>query len=265
MDEQEFTEIGKIDDSYLYEDYVTSRYEDFPKTTYPSGLDSLEPRDEPISPNSISKRIRSKAKKSKNEIRALSSFKKDLKAPKKEYIRCKLIRGHKRAIRQAIKKIHPTKTIHRVDELSEVEHKSWTKFCLHVLDNKAELIEKSKTENGPKTDGASKRKQNIVSLESQKSFNDDFCREYFSDNLTIESFGLYVDIIFANLDPENLIARFEFNCCDKKNITHTIECDIKWEILKKYLQLDMISDLGIMQPNTCEVAESDTDNFLEGI
>jgi hypothetical protein len=259
MDELELNDIDKIDVySSVYEDQTNQTST---QTTYPNGLDSLEPHNEPISPNSISKKNRRKAKKSKNEIRALSSFKKK----NSEVIKSKLIRGHKKAIRQAFKRTPPIGTLHAIDLLSEIEYEPWKKFCLHVLDHKAELIEKSKTENGPKTDGASKRKKNIVSLELQKSFNNDFCREYFSDNVTIESFKLYVDIIFANFDPENLIARFELDCCNRKNIKHPIECYIKWETLQKYLKFDMLSDLGIMQPNTCEVAESDIDNFLEEI
>ena len=38
------------------------------------------------------------------------------KAPKKEYLRCKLIRGHKRAIRQINKGILPKATLNKFDK-----------------------------------------------------------------------------------------------------------------------------------------------------
>ena len=99
----------------------------------------------------------------------------------------------------------------------------------------------------------------VVTPEVLRSFNDTFCRLYFSNEIVIESYVNYIEIIFADSDPQNLKKRFEFTCCKREDSeSHYPECGEKWQALKIYLEQDMLNDLGVLK------ATQNIENFEEG-
>jgi hypothetical protein len=238
-------------------DIPTTVYQDYTSTYYRT-LDTIDPQ-APDVPRPKKNRGR-KAKKSNSEVSTLSIFFRGSKHPKKEYIRCKIIRGQKRAIRHSLNKKIPTTTIHKVNKDNKAEVKAWNDFAKHTTDNEEFFNEMSKTVNGPKTDGAAKRKKKAdepISAEVQKSFNDVFCAQYFNNCLVVENYKLYLDVIFASMDPENLINRFDFSCCKSENQKHFVDCDTKWDQLKDYLKENMLIDLVDNPANHVQVEAVD--------
>jgi hypothetical protein len=180
------------------------------------------------------------------DVKVLSSFDTCRKAsrhpPKKEYVRCKLIRGHKRAIRQILAGQKPKTTIHKFKPDDGNANSLWMILTQLILQELSVFQERSKTESGPITDGKSKRMSGNAK-DSQRSFNGTFCKNYFESELIRESFSVYIDLIFSNFDPEVLCGKFEFRCCREEN--HGIECLQKWVSLLQYLKIDMIDELGL--------------------
>ncbi|OMJ67454.1 hypothetical protein SteCoe_35380 [Stentor coeruleus] len=246
-------------DEYQIDQEPQTWYEDY-SSTYNYTLDSIDPH---IPENSIQKKSRGRQAKSVNEVKALQCFFKNNKAPKKEYIRCKIIRGQKRAIRHALNNRIPTTTIHKVNHLNPYEIQAWNSFALDVKKYEDVFKEISKTENGPKTDGAAKRKnsEKFVSPEIQKSFNDLYCKDYFGDSLVLENYKLYIDVIFALNEPENLIKRFDFSCCNSANNKHFPDCYMKWENLKQYLKVEMMEDLGVIASCVSNASNQEVSGF----
>ena len=161
--------------------------------------------------------------------------------PKKEYIRCKLIRGHKRAIRQVISNQIPKATIHKFDPEDSKAHSLWMMMKQIYITNQSEFDSISKTESGPATDGRSKRNEDSLKS-SEKSFNSSFCRTYFCSKNVRESFAVYLDLIFSNFDPQTLSEKFEFFCCRRE--LHSVDCLEKWVDLMEYLKTEMLTDVG---------------------
>jgi hypothetical protein len=159
--------------------------------------------------------------------------------PKKEYIRTKLIRGHKRAIRQAITNQFPKKTIHKVDELNKTQNDSWEKFKKLVTEADPQIVKLSKTENGPLTDGKNRRLLENPNNLSCKTWNDDSVKVYFSNQCIRDSFKLYIDVIFAIMDCDELCCRFGFSCCQSK--THLARCTEAWSELHYQLKNEFIN------------------------
>ena len=183
----------------------------------------------------------------KPESKALSLFdtcrKSATQVPKKEYVRCKLIRGHKRAVRQIMAGQKPKTTIHKFNADDSKSNSIWL-LLSQLIEQELPIFEDtSKTESGPITDGKSKRGQATLK-DSQKSFNGTFCKSYFQEDHIRESFSVYIDLIFSNFDPEVLCEKFEFRCCRGKK--HKIECLEKWNKLMNYLKLEMIEELGLL-------------------
>lgn len=165
------------------------------------------------------------------------------KNPKKEYVRVKLIRGHKRANRQIASGVHPVKTINRFDKNNQNSRRYW-KLMMEVYYNNQELFdEQSTTESGPATDGKAKKRNRNVSQPS-KSFNNSYVASYLDNPFTKESFHYYVELIFSDPDPQLLCEKFEFLCC--KNPLHSEECRIAWNDLKDWIQREMFYELKIM-------------------
>ena len=93
------------------------------------------------------------------------------------------------------------------------------------------------------TDGAARREMMLISTE--RTFNDSFCQNYFCNDIVIESYKKYIDVVFATKVPEKLIDKFNFNCC--RNEIHNEVCYEKWDELKKYLVTGMLEELGVLK------------------
>ncbi|CAG9328702.1 unnamed protein product [Blepharisma stoltei] len=186
--------------------------------------------------------------------------------PKKEYLRCRLICGHKRLNRHINQNSLPIGLLNSYDFSDPSSFQLWIKLENCYFKNKEELDLISRTESGPKTDGISKRKGRTQSLE--KSFNMSFCIRYFSSAAVLESFHYYIELIFLKLDPELLCRKFDFRCCTGG---HQPECFEKWLILKHYIKVMMIEELGVpplreiiaVLPNVFQPERSTEEKYLE--
>ncbi|CAG9311373.1 unnamed protein product [Blepharisma stoltei] len=160
------------------------------------------------------------------------------KPPKKEYLRCKMIRGHKRVNRQIERGIKPKRTL---NVFSAKAKSYWDQLLKSFNQYKSILSQESKTEAGPKTDGKTKRKGEENDL--PKSFNGKFCRKYFEPIEVRESYFYYTEYVFSEFDPDVLCKKFKLRCCRAPQ--HSSECMNSWKLLKFYVQKIMFDNLGI--------------------
>lgn len=164
------------------------------------------------------------------------------KPPKKEYYRVKLLRGQKRIIRDILKSKIPLKTINRFKKDCKESKDAYEELKKFIIANEADLINISKTNAGPLTDGESYfRKEHgddfKKKVNTPKTFNNGFCDNYFQNATVRESYELYVDYLYAGHSAKELCSKFEFACCFKQNCAclHT-----KWDKLREYSKKKLI-------------------------
>jgi hypothetical protein len=191
--------------------------------------------------NFVLSNVHSRKVKLETKIRTQFISKGCRKFPKKEYIRCKLIRGHKRLLRKIM--IHEA----FVKELREsmcCEYSQRVYFNLladSFLKYKNTLVDLIPVEMGPVNEIMKKKKMKLDHLE--KSFNGNFCKEYFNKIETRESYYYYIEYLFSDFDCTKFIKKFGFKCCN--DINHSINCYLKWALLKKYCSEIVLEDLNI--------------------
>lgn len=168
---------------------------------------------------------------------------KNKRSIKQENLRAQLIRGLKRSIRQVLEKSSKiSKKIHNFEIQDNRAKEIWKK--LKRLAKKSEILKDiSKTEEGPKTDGKSKR----MKKESHKSFNKDFCYKFFKSEEVREYFSYYVELVFHEFNPRSLCMRFDIRCCEWKNgkEVHKNTCLINWAFFKDYIENHFIRELEL--------------------
>ena len=183
------------------------------------------------------------------------------KTPKKEYVRCKLIRGHKRALRQIKSGLIPSTTINKIDPTNAVEMEKWAELRADYQLSEENLSEIARTEQGPATDGVAKRAKSTDDKKPERSFNNEYCRNYFGSIGVRRSFGIYCEVLFASGDLKMLGKKFQLDCCASKN--HTELCKQKWEDFKVYLHTNMILELEAGQGDIEDQEDCDEDNIAE--
>lgn len=175
---------------------------------------------------------------------------KNLGQPKKEYLRCKLIRGLKKTIRLLLQNSLPDK-IGNFSILTENVLTNWSSLYAFVVKKKDVLYELSSTKA-------------MVPDTNIRSYNKKFCKLFFSSEEIRDSFGLYVEFIFTDLDPQRLCEEFKFQCC--KGSQHDSQCGKLWEEMRAYIQHDLISELGYytQEKFPIEVSKSECkENYIE--
>ena len=183
-------------------------------------------------------------RKRKTESLIMKRFKTN---PKKEYVMCKVIRGHKKLIRNILSDKISKSGITKVNLKDRRELLAYRSFNDHLIDNLQTLDPISQTDSGPKTDGQSKRKKkNRIEDAKAKSFNNNFCKDYFSLQVVRESFSYFVELVFTHFDPDLLSYKFGFKCCNMR--VHMLECFEVWMLLKFYLQEEMFYTLEYEKP-----------------
>lgn len=163
------------------------------------------------------------------------------KKPKKEFFNAFIIRAIKRALRAVISGKTPKTTCIAVDIKNGIQSEIWSKIQEIYRKNPELIVNKSKTDDGPLTDGRSKRN---TKSEGYKSFNNAFCKEFFSNNLMREAFNYIIELIYCQYSPARCCEKFKFNCCHMRN-AHCVECDGKWMKLKEYFSQCYFRDLDV--------------------
>ena len=192
---------------------------------------------------------------------------KSRKPPKKEFFNAFIIRAIKRAFRCVMTNKVPKTTCIKVDQKIPNQARHWSEIGNIYRENPQFIEMLSKTETGPETDGKPRRAQNGNSGLSEmgiaascKSFNNLFCRDFFSNLLTQRAFKAIIEIMFSNIECKELCLRFGFSCC--RDAEHGLDCAEKWQTLRHYFSTRYFSDLEVSQ-NTESQLESALENALE--
>ena len=161
------------------------------------------------------------------------------RSPKKEYLRIHLIRGLKRAIRQILEKQRSFSPLNRVDKSDEVALQHWNLFAAAVKQNKATL----KAISAPKLDTLSKTSSTKYAEpeDTYNCYNNAFCRSFLSHSATRKVFGLYLNVVFTDMDEKVLSKRFGFEA----RAETAEERGEDWKKLKQFLYGDMLEELKI--------------------
>lgn len=181
--------------------------------------------------------------KIETKIRALFIGRGLRKYPKKEYIRCKLIRGHKRVLRTMIENHNTIDQLHEIDSASSSSKVYYWNLLLSSYLQYPKIFEEiSPVEVGPVNKQMKKKNLDLNNI--KRSFNKEFCQEYFSNPQIKESYHNYINYIFSDLDIESQIKYFGFKCCSSSS--HTESCIFKWTILKRYCLNTILQDISIV-------------------
>ncbi|OMJ66735.1 hypothetical protein SteCoe_36329 [Stentor coeruleus] len=161
--------------------------------------------------------------------------------PKKEFFNAFIIRAIKRAFRAVISGKTPRTTCIAIDIKNATECNLWSKIQEIYRKNPNLVDVKSKTVDGPLTDGKSKRD---VQSEGYRSFNNAFCKEFFKNSLMRKAFHFIIELIYCEYSPKRCCERFKFNCCNMRD-PHCFECDEKWSKLREYFRNSYFKDLDV--------------------
>ena len=162
---------------------------------------------------------------------------------KKEYVRVNIIRRHKKIIRSCLSTGIALKRFNKsVAKMPCGIQGLWKSLAAFYYEHRASLEKIGSTANGPKTDGKSRRCKEEISKE--KSFNDNFCKKYFSENYVRQSFYLFIEYLFADNNPEELCLAFKYFCCNQT--IHSAQCASNWLKLKEFFLIGMFEDLELL-------------------
>lgn len=191
------------------------------------------------------------------------------KHPKKEFFNAFIIRAIKRAIRYMIAQKTPKTTCIAVNNTLTNEANIWNKLS-DIYRQDVDLMKRiSQTESGPLTDGKAKRDLSQDS-KNEKSFNNPFCKAFFSNSLIREAFVTIIDLIYTNANSQKLCDKFKFSCCLTR--MHNEDCENKWIRLKEYFKEDYFVEMEVlpkqldselMEIDVAEFNLSNPDFFIE--
>ena len=194
------------------------------------------------SENSPSRKPLGRQRSKATELLSQFLCKRSNKHPKKEIIRCEVIRGIKRSIRQLAEGKAPMKGWHGFQQLGDLEAEAlWKQLRTLVETHSQVLLNIANTEAGPKTDGKVIRARG-GDKSHFNSFNDAFCRWFYSAPVVRSFHRLYVELVFIHCKAASLAAKLPFTCCAGPE--HSQGCAEKWRALKWYLMTDMLAELS---------------------
>lgn len=137
------------------------------------------------------------------------------KAPRKEYVRCCLLRKLVKMIRLVLN-----------NKIKLVMHSSTIEILNFLESNKEELNHIINREKLP----FGENKAN----EQFKSYSDAYCKQFFSNAVVREVYRLYIEYIFSACTLKIRCKDLGVYCC-KEKIGDSFECKEKWERLKEIL------------------------------
>jgi hypothetical protein len=107
--------------------------------------------------------------------------------------------------------------------------------------NRETFTEIIPVEMGPVNEIMKRKKMKTDHL--KRSFNAEFCKDYLMKPETRESYFYYIEFLFSDFDCEKFIKRFGFKCCT--SASHSMECYMKWLLLKKYCSTIVLEDISV--------------------
>lgn len=191
--------------------------------------------------NQTSKIVNSRKIKAETKIRSQFISKGYRKFPKKEYIRCKLIRGHKRLLRQIMLKESDLQSLLENSNFPSNKQFYWELLINTFSEHKELFTEIIPVEVGPVNEIMKRKKMKTDHL--KRSFNAEFCKEYLAREETKQSYSFYIEFLFSEFNCDKFIKRFGFKCCTSRE--HKLGCYMKWLLLKKYCSTIVLEDIQI--------------------
>jgi hypothetical protein len=174
--------------------------------------------------------------------------------PKKEYFRCQHIRGLKKSIRQMAGKKPPKASIHRISTPAQIAR--WDALHDFYTANSSALRLVSDTAVGPATDGKKKKQQAGPSTDP-KSYNNPYCKDFFSQQVIQTYNALYSDLVYSG-DPEEMCKKMKVTCCMGQ---HSGECEGIWQEVWEYARVGMLEELEL-EVSVPERAGPEIESFL---
>ncbi|OMJ74999.1 hypothetical protein SteCoe_25958 [Stentor coeruleus] len=147
------------------------------------------------------------------------------KSPRKDNIRCTLIRRIIKLIR----------SVNKCKIKISLNPKS-LKLLKIISANIDELSKLVNKKNLPYIENKTNKKY--------KSYNDSYCRIFFSNNVIRELYFVYIDYIFTSRTFEERCKDLNIYCCKDKRIRSS-RCTKKWEKLKNILLKEPMEHFGV--------------------
>ena len=165
--------------------------------------------------SSLSKQSSPGRKKNRFTLILENFFTSNARHPKKEFFNAFVIRSLKRSFRYIEQKRVPSRTCIAVNFTFDEESRIWAEMEKLYKSNPQQFKKISATETSPQTDGKAKRKMKKIKT-GPKSFNNQYCKEFFSDENMQKAFFIFIQLIFCNSSSAKLRTRFKFDCCKLK-------------------------------------------------
>lgn len=161
------------------------------------------------------------------------------RAPKKEYLRIRVIRGLKRAIRQVLDKQRSFTSMNSVEKDNPVAMYHWNLFKTAVKRNQNALQALAQ----PKLDTLEAKSPPKYEefQDSYSCYNNAFCRDFLSNAAVQAVFGFYLNVLFADMQEEVLTSKFGFEAMADSALQRSWD----WENLRQFLYKGMLEDLRI--------------------
>ena len=174
------------------------------------------------------------------------------KSLKKEYQRCQIIRGIKKCARLMATGKKPQKGIHTFDLRDHERVRIWQAMEQLVSHNPDLFTSLGFTCEGPATDGKIHRKRQHLETPKFRSFNDDYCRNFYKEEQVREFHYYYLLLVYGTgaVDPKSICEKMIVFCCDG---CHSDVCTAIWEQVRNYLMFEMINQLGLKPFGTSDI------------
>lgn len=163
------------------------------------------------------------------------------KNPKREFFNAFIIRCVRRFLHCLVSGNCPKKTSIRIDHGDVAQSRVWEEGLKLYSHNKERAILISQMAKGPSTSLIyNSIDENCPRV---KSFNNQFCKDFFKDQIAIKTFELLTTLFFIDNKPDKLSERFRFKCCTDYN--HDTACEEKWFCLHNYMKESYLVDIGV--------------------
>lgn len=150
-------------------------------------------------------------------------------APKKEYLRLRLIRGFKRAISEiAAQRCISRKELHHPSS-SGLE--KWIQFSDYIKSH-SELTALVRMKKGP---------DRPCRMYKYRSHNNAFCKDFFMSEMVKKAFLLYLDVVFYQAEEEELERKLGFFAVSESRSERLQS----WSALRTYLSTGLLEELSI--------------------
>jgi hypothetical protein len=171
---------------------------------------------------------------------------------KKEYQRCQIIRGIKKCARLMATGNKPQRGIHTFDIGDHEKVMIWQAMEQLVSHDPELFASLGSTCEGPATDGKIHRKRLHLETPKFRSFNDNYCSNFYKEELVREFHYYYLQLVYGigAVDPKSICEKLTVFCCDGR---HSDLCTAIWEQVRNYLMFEMIDQLGLKPYGTSDI------------